>query len=319
MSEYSYVMDLIQDNNFELKEKEKNNHQPESFNNDEYQDLSNNEPTVFDLQKFGQELYEKSYLKNKNYFEYASNINAYDVTSGCIRSTIFKLLKVPTKSYADKWLPLAMRSTIGNAIHDFIQLNSKQFTEKEVVLKVPSLHFSGRADGLINNNVLVEIKSVPYNDYKRIVSTKKPRIDDFYQGICYKYMIENYLDEIKKPENKSSRGIQPILDSYNIKYVQFIYVAHELLASDVEDIDEALKSIRELKQKFNSRRNQFFFITQLCVDVEESNQYITYIKDKIYQLNYFLQNNKIPPLNDPYIDTNRCFFCLFQQKCRQYE
>jgi len=156
LSEYSYVMDLIQDNNFELKEKEKNNHQPESFNNDEYQDLSNNEPTVFDLQKFGQELYEKSYLKNKNYFEYASNINAYDVTSGCIRSTIFKLLKVPTKSYADKWLPLAMRSTIGNAIHDFIQLNSKQFTEKEVVLKVPSLHFSGRADGLINNNVFTQ-------------------------------------------------------------------------------------------------------------------------------------------------------------------
>jgi len=62
-----------------------------------------------------------------------------------------------------------MRSTIGTAIHDFVQSNTNQFTESEVSLKIPSIKFSGRLDNLIGPNILVEIKSCTYSDYEKLL------------------------------------------------------------------------------------------------------------------------------------------------------
>jgi len=97
------------------------------------------------------------------------------------------------KSFADKWLPILLRSTIGTAIHEFIQSNTNQFTEGEVSLKIPSIKFSGRLDNLIGPNILIEIKSCTYADYEKIIRTRKPRVSDFYQAIVYKYILENIL------------------------------------------------------------------------------------------------------------------------------
>lgn len=313
MSEYGFVLDLIQNNN-----SEKINH--DNLIIEEKSILSppneTTEPKLFDLLVFGNELKEKSKIKNQNYLEYAENISAYDVAVNCIRTVVYKLLKTPIPSYADKWLPLAMRSTIGTAIHEFIQGNSNQFTEQEVSLKIPSIRFSGRLDCLINNNVLVEIKSVAYNDYKKIISSQTPRTDDFYQGMVYKYILENYLEEAKNPNIKVREGTEkPKLNKYDIKFIQFIYIAHDLIAADIEDLSAAIKSITTLKSNLNSRRNQFFFITQLSIDTNCCDKYINYIKTKIDHINYYLQTNKLPPENDPYIDHKKCYFCNYNKIC----
>lgn len=327
MSDYSFVMDIIEDNNKELKEKyekEKIEQEKESQDNTYINDypatnfIDDTQPRLFDLQTFGDELYHKSTVRNKNYREYASNINAYDVAVNCIRTVVFKLLKTPITSYADKWLPVGMRSTVGNAIHDFIQLNSEQFTEKEACLKIPSIRFSGRLDGLINDNVLVEIKSVPFKDYKKIIKQNKPRTDDFYQTMCYKYVLENFTSEAKDPSIQTRNGVKPKLDNYKIKFIQFVYVAHDLIAHDIEDLNEALKIIEQLKSLLKSKTNQFYFITQLSINVEQCNDYEEFIKNKLSSVNYYLNNNKIPPMSDPFIDKKKCFFCPYQQVCRKH-
>ena len=329
LSDYSYIMDLIQDNNKDLKEKERIRREEskqyeaeaESENNvyGHESDFSNiNEPKLFDLQLFGNELYEKYKNKNKQYHEYAHNINAYDISSNCIRTVVFKLLSIPIKAYADKWLPIAMRATIGNAIHDFIQLNTQQLTENEICLKIPSQRVSVRADGLINNNVLVEIKSVPYSDYSKIIKQNKPRTDDFYQSITYKYMLENFLDEAKDESIKISNGNRPKLDNYNIEYIQFIYIAHDLIAADADDLSQALQIMKSVKSQLNSGKNKFFFMTQLAVNVQDIEDYLDYVKTKIEAINYYVYNNKIPSFDDPYVDKTRCFFCYYKNVCNKY-
>jgi len=147
----------------------------------------------FNIDVFNQELFEKSEQKNQLYREAVQNINAYDISSGCIREIFYKLTNTPVKSFADKWLPILLRSTIGTAIHEFIQSNTNQFTEGEVSLKIPSIKFSGRLDNLIGPNILIEIKSCTYADYEKIIRTRKPRVSDFYQAIVYKYILENIL------------------------------------------------------------------------------------------------------------------------------
>jgi uncharacterized membrane-anchored protein YjiN (DUF445 family) len=216
----------------------------------------------FNIDVFTKELYEKSAVKNQLYREAIQNISAYDISSGCIREIIYKLNNTPVESFADRWLPILMRSTIGTAIHEFIQNNTNQFTEREVSLKIPSIRFSGRLDNLIGPNMLIEIKSCPYSDYEKIISTRKPRVNDFYQSMAYKYILENHLDEARDPNIKVRQGTQkPKFDKYDIKTVQFIYVAHDVTATDVDSFAEILQRIKDLKRLLNSKSNSFFFIT----------------------------------------------------------
>lgn len=315
MSDYRYVLDLIGNTTTEIKQEqiEKNNQNKFS---EKVPDTRIGEIKLFDLSCFGHELHVNSQLKNKSYQEYAQNISAYDLGVNCIRTVLYKLLKTPIKSYADKWLPLAMRSIIGSSIHGFIQTNSNQFTENEVSLKIPSIRFSGRLDCLINDNVLVEIKSVTYKDYKTIINKQLPRTDDLYQTLTYKYILENHIDEARDPKIKIRKGTsKPKLAKYNIKYIQFVYVAHEIMAADIEDLSEALKVMQKTKSMLNSSKNKFYFITQLCIDADKCKNHIDYLKTKLNHLLYYLNNNKIPPKDDPFIDKKKCFFCQYNSIC----
>ena len=172
----------------------------------------------FDLDTFINETHIKSRDKNKEAIEKQLYMSAYDVASSCISNIIYKIRNTPIQSYATKWLPVVLRSYLGNAAHAFIQHESKQFTEQEVSLKVPSIRFSGRLDCLINNDVLVEIKSLPYKEYKKIIKNQTPRIGDFYQCMTYKYILENHLDEAKN-HTEQTRTQKPKLDKYNIRYI----------------------------------------------------------------------------------------------------
>jgi len=276
------------------------------------------EGQLFDIERFTQEIYNKSNIKNKLYRENSSNINAYDIASCCIREVVLKLNNTPVESFADKWLPIMMRSTIGNAIHEFIQTNSKQFTEREVSLKLPSIRMSVRLDNLIGTNILIEIKSCTYSDYHKIVTSKKPRISDFYQAVTYKYLLENHLQEAKDPSIKIREGTsKPKFDKYDIHTIQFIYVAHDMLATDVESFSDNIRRIKDIKQLLHSKSNTFFFITTLATDVTNgvAKPYIAFIKSKLEKINYYLDNKLIPDDNDPYIDKSKCFFCLYKKLC----
>jgi len=273
---------------------------------------------LFDIEKFTQEIYNKSHIKNQLYREHANNINAYDIASSCIKDVVFKLNNTPVESFADKWLPVMMRSNIGNAVHDFIQSNSDQFTEREVSLKLPSIRMSVRLDNLIGSNILVEIKSCTYSDYHKIVTSKKPRISDFYQAVTYKYLLENHLKEAKDPSIEIREGSRkPKLDKYDIHSIQFIYVAHDIVATDTESFAENLQRIKDIKRIFKSKSNTFFFITTLVNDVTNgvADPYIKFIKSKLDRINYYLDNNLIPDNNDPFIDKKKCYFCLYKKIC----
>jgi len=272
----------------------------------------------FNIDTFIKELYERSSVRNQLYRESIQNISAYDISSGCIREIIYKLANTPVESFADKWLPILMRSTIGTAIHEFIQNNTNQFTEREVSLKIPSIRFSGRLDNLIGPNNLIEIKSCPYSDYETIIKTRKPRVSDFYQSMTYKYILENYLEEAKDPKIEIRKGtVKPKFDKYEIKTVQFIYVAHDITATDVDSFAEILERIKQLKRLLNSKSNSFFFITTMVVDVTNgvATPFLEYVKNKIEAINHYMTVQQLPEMSDPYIDKKACFFCLYKRIC----
>jgi hypothetical protein len=139
--------------------------------------------------------------------------------------------------------------------------------------------------------------------------------------MAYKYFLENFLDEIKSYGSeviKSGKKINlPLLDKYDIQKVQFIYVAHDVTATDVESFDEIIERIRQLKKLLNSKSNTFFFITTLVVDVTNNiaDPYIDYIRKKLDRINYYLDNGKIPGDDDEFVDKKKCFFCLYKKLC----
>ena len=271
----------------------------------------------FDIIKFADELQQRSENKKRGYASNTQNINAYDVAHNCIRQIVYKLSGTPVKSYADKWLPVLLRTTLGNAVHDFIQKNTNQMTEQEVSLKVPSIRFSGRCDGLIGNNILVEIKSMPFDEYEKAIKTGNPRKQDALQAILYTYILENYLDEIKQPQVKVRPGTEkPKLDKYKINLIQFIYVAHDLMSSDMEDFGRILKTTEAIKKRLNSKKNKFYFMTSIGVDLAkfDISTHVNYIKSKIQRINYYVDSNTLPPEDDEFINKN-CFFCLYKDIC----
>ena len=277
----------------------------------------------FDIQTFVDEIKHHTETKNRAYAQFKQSISGYSIAHDCISNVVKKILGHPVKSYAQSWLPVLMRSQIGTAIHEFIQYHSAQFTEIEPSIKIPSINFSGRMDCLIGNNVLVEIKSVPYSDYKKIISSKKPRIGDFYQLMTYKHILENHLEEAKDQPMKSdehpngTRTPPPALDKYNTKKLQLIYIAHDLSASDTENLGKSLKDIAQLKRSLNSKSNQFHFITSVVLDTDtfDVKPYLDFVEKKIEKVNYYVKANKLPTIEDEFVDTKKCFFCLYKPTC----
>ena len=301
-------------------EQQKPNNIEENLNIDKIeQNIQNNtliQYNPFDISKFEEELRLKSEIKNRSYLSLPRNISAYHIAHDCITSVVKSLLNYPLPSYADSWLPVMMRHVIGEAIHNFIQNNSSQFTEGEISLKVPSIRFSGRIDNLIGSNILVEIKSCTFEDYNKVIKDKKPRIGDFYQLMVYKYIIENYLTEIKTCGVKTRTQL-PALDSYNIDKLQVIYVAHDLCSSDMDSISDSIKFLANLKKLFSSGSNKFFFINSILIDINSFNPkpYLTWIENKIKRINWYLDNNKLPDSDDEFVDKKKCFFCQYNLGC----
>jgi hypothetical protein len=280
----------------------------------EAQNEKKNSVHLFDVNEFVQEMAVSSHDKNKQMYEYQENLNAYDLASNCSRQIVLKILNYPVESYKDSWLPLKFRAALGTTVHNFIQDNCSVFTEKEVSIKVPSIKTSVRLDALISDNVLCEIKSCTFSDYETVLRTRTPRDADFYQSVFYRWLLHNHLKEAK--QQIDTRTSPPNLDNYNIRYIQLIYVAHDLLSSDINSISEAKATMLKIKKMLRSRFNQFYFITALTLDLNVINidQYETYIVGKLYHILSHLKNKTIPPLDDPYIKNN-CFFCPYKNIC----
>jgi hypothetical protein len=295
-----------------------NNEKKDQLSADKEQEIINNRSTPFDINEFIHEIDIKTQQKNKSYWDNAVSISGYDIAHNCILHTVKKLLNVPVKSYANKWMPVLMRSIMGTAIHDFIQDNTNQFTEIEPSIKVPSVHFSGRIDALISNDILVEIKSCTYDDYAKIIKTQTPRTPDFYQVIVYKYILENFLHEIQNADVKR-RTPPPKLSNYNIQKFQLIYVCHQMISSDIEDIHLDMEIIKKTKKLLCSRNNQFYFMTSLVLDINDFDvdPYLDWVKRKIERINYYVSNNKLPTAEDEFVDKSKCFFCPYH-KCELF-
>lgn len=311
MSTFNGLTDLIENDskitasNVDYKNIEKTEDKP----------IIKNVGVPFDLQKYCNEIKVKSEEDNRIYNYYAENISGYAIASECIGTTVFKILNYPVEDFSTKWLPIVMRASIGKAIHNTIQENTDQFTEQECSIKVPSIRTSVRLDGLISNNVLVEIKSCTYDDYRKILRNQSPRISDFYQVMMYKYVIENHLEECKK--QTKTRTPPPKLDEYNIDTLQFIYVAHDVMSADVESFSECMKIVKDVKKMLTSKKNQFFFMTSLVLKTDQFDvtPYMDYVKKKIERINWYIDRNKFPTLDDEFVDKNKCYFCLYHQNC----
>ena len=304
----------------------KNNEQQKNLNGKEIDLNSIIPPTIiedsnsallFDVNQFVSDLKIKSEQKNFNRAKNSNRITSYSIAHDCIRQVYFQIMNYPAKSYSSLYLPIELKSVLGNSVHDFIQKNSSVFTEIEASIKIPSIRVSCRLDALINNDVIVEIKSCTFKDFENILKNKKPRDADFLQVTLYKYLLENHLEEAKEQTN--IRTHPPKLDNYKIRYFQFIYVANDILSSESSNISESLKQVNKIKKLLDSKHNQFYFILPITIDLKNINitPHYTWIINKINKINYYLNNNKIPPKNDPFI-SNSCFFCIYKQICNQY-
>jgi CRISPR/Cas system-associated exonuclease Cas4 (RecB family) len=58
----------------------------------------------------------------------------------------------------------------------------------------------------------------------------------------------------------------------------------------------------------------------LTIDLSkvDSNQYVSYIEDKIKEINLYLDKKTPPPLDHKYIDKKDCYFCLYNKICNNY-
>lgn len=275
----------------------------------------------FDISLFEDELYNKSYDKNQSRLNRSNqNITGYDICSNCIQEVLYRLRNTPISNYADSWLPIFMRTELGNATHLFLQSNTSQFTETELNLKVPSIRFYGKVDFSIGSNILGEIKSVPYDDYASIVKNQKPREKDFLQLMTYVYILENYLDEIHSDDVKvhKANGLKPKLSKYDIKTIQFIYLAHDIISSnETESLTAARKRISELKKQLKSKNNPFFFLTTIVINLDEKirSETFDYIKNKINDIHHYLNTNTNPDKDSRFVNKKGCMFCLYNNIC----
>lgn len=275
---------------------------------------------LFTIDNFISQLKKHSHNSNKSYHNASVNINAYDIAKQCARVPYFRINNFPVEDYSSSWLPLSMRGVIGSACHDFLQSVDGVFSELEVCMKIPSMQISVRADGLINHDTVVEIKSCNYADYDKVLKTNTPRSADFFQAVFYKYLLENHLDEIKQ-QKPTRNGTLPKRDKYDIRYIQMIYLCHELIASDSETISADIKFSKDLKKKLDSKKNRFWFLTSLTIDLTtfDIQPYIDYILEKYNTIKTSLDTKVMIPMDNKYIDSKECFFCVYKNICSQYQ
>lgn len=275
------------------------------------------EPVLFTVEDFKQNLKENSANSNKRFIATSERLNAYDIVHSCIRNPIFRLLGTPIHDYSDNWLPVKLRAAFGSACHDFLQTNSACFTETEVYLRIPSINMSVKIDCLTGTNILVEIKTCSYADYDKILKSGHARTEDFYQALLYRYLLENHIDEAKSQDVDLNKYSLPVHDKYNINTIQMIYVCHELFSSDYNTLDQALQESKELKRQLKTKYNTMWFIKAINYDLvaHDYNPHVELIKDKIKESNEYIQSNSIPPMNHKYVDSKKCFFCLYKKHC----
>lgn len=278
--------------------------------------VKESKPYIFTINKLIDNIKYKSMIKNKKYIDESNSITAYDISKECIRRVVFRLINHPVEICPSMWLPSELKSVIGNAIHEFIQDNF-EFSEIEVSVKVPSLRISGRIDAIINDNVLVEIKSCQMKQYLSIVKSSTPRREDLLQTLFYRYILHNHLDEARNPGTATRTNI-PMRDKYDINLIQIIYVANDIFSSDFDSEDEMFEYYENVKRVFDSRNNQFYFIACMNIDVNSIaiNKFEDYIKNKIDRINYYVSSNKIPSLDDEFINKKDCYFCLYKGICK---
>jgi hypothetical protein len=313
MSEYGQMLDQLSNDS---------NKQKEQVINESKDEIVQSSDDLFTVDQFVANLSRSTAEKNRRYATRPiQNISGYDIASGCIREIYYRLTGVPLKSYEDLWLPVTMRGVIGSAVHDYIQENFN-FTEVEKSMKVPSINFSGRYDCSIGNHTLVEIKTAPYlgdKGYKNVVKTQQARKADFHQVMTYKYVLENFLKEMQRQPRESLRTDPPSADNYDIKYLQFIYIAHDIISADLESIPENRSLIAAFKRQLKSGKNKFSFITCITYDltrIPNLDEYIKPIKSKIGAINDHLSSNKTPTMSNPFINKDSCFFCKYKEKCQ---
>jgi hypothetical protein len=320
-------LDIFENNDNIERNLDKNNDLVES------QPLDNIPPTFFDMSVFVNNLEKK--LKNDMLTKKHSNISGYDISSNCSKFVVMKLLNYPIKNDFNIWLPISLRGTIGRAIHNFIETNY-DFTECERTLRVPSMMVWGIYDASFNNNVLVEIKSVPMfsTDYSigfdTIVKEQKPRPEDFIQVLFYRYLLHNHLQEIQeqKLKNDSNKyGIYtppPQFPKYDIKYFQFIYVAQDSVHDNMESIDQCIASINKIKKLFDSKTNKFYFMKTLTISTESFNinsYEKNFVTDKLNNIIEHVRNKTLPSDNNKFVYKNnpkhksKCYFCNYNNIC----
>jgi len=276
---------------------------------------------LFETRAFKELVRQDSISQNKSYASNSVNVGGYDIAHNCMKTTLFRMLGYKPTNFANSWLPLGFRAALGTATHDYIQDLSlgKIFTECEVCLKVPSKRVSMRLDALINDDTLVEIKSCAYSDYKKIISSNKPRLGDLHQAIFYKYLLQNHLEELSV-QAPTRGGCQPALKDYsNIRYIQMIYLCHELIAAEDEKMTDAVKfatNVRKFAKK-ESGISDFWFITPLAIDTQtfDIKSHEKYLVNKLDETLKYLEMKQLPPDNHPYVDTSKCFFCQFKDQC----
>lgn len=273
---------------------------------------------LFDINTFVKDIKERSDKINKERSNKTVMVNSYAIAHDCIRQAFFSIMNYPARSYAAAYLPIQLKATLGNAVHDFIQSQSTAFTELEVSVKVPSIRTSTRMDALIHDDVIVEIKSCTFKDFETILRQRKPRTEDFMQTVLYKYLLENHLDECKSQTNLRTQP--PSLDKYNIRYLQFIYCANDVLSSDASSVSEALKDVTHVKKILDSKHNQFYFINTITIDLTtcDITPHYNWVIGKLNAINGYINTNKIPPMSDPFVSKN-CFFCIYKDVCKTYK
>ena len=311
MSELRSVLDMI-----ELDEKEP----VEEGSAVPTSPVSSEELHPFDVNIFADELYEKfrtetSKKLNRTY----QNITGYSIAHNCIQETLFRLRHTPVECTPNSWLPIFLRRELGCAVHSFLETNTQQFTETEINLKVPSIRFYGKIDFLCGQTILGEIKSCNYNDYRRVIRTQSPRPDDYLQAMTYLYVLEKHLPEIREQKETlhPNAGEVPKYESYNIQKLQFLYVAHDICAADVESYCELQDIVKNTKKLLNSKKNQFYFITSLIIDLDEEakKECFDWIEEKFKAIFYYLENMRDPEPTNKFVKSSECFFCVYNQIC----
>jgi hypothetical protein len=176
---------------------------------------------------------------------------------------------------------------------------------------------SVKIDCLTGLNTVVEIKTCSYADYAKILKSNNARVEDFYQALLYRYLLENYIDEAKQQDIDLKKYNLPVHDKYDITTIQMIYVCHELFSSDYSSLDQAVAESKELKKQLNTKYNYMWFIKAINYDMTAADysSHIAMLADKIKVSNEFIQSNTIPPLNHKYVDKKKCFFCLYKKNC----